>query len=211
MHRHLAQLGSAAQAGLHPHDAGVGQVEAHVSARGLAAQADAPVAGILLPEGEVGIDQRKRQLLKAVLDVDAGVGGLKVRQRACACRDLRRLDLAAAVRKSGSRFQRPSLVRTRLRLASSTLMRLISSRPRHSESRRMDGGDGAGVEHRLGAEGRIFFDGQVGEHKARPRQQPQLNRGEAHRPAQRCGDELRDPALVAADADQGRDDAERPG
>ena len=81
MHRHLAQFGRAAHAGFQPDDAGVGLVQADVGAGGLAAQADAPVAGILLPEGEIGVEQRKGQLFHAVLDVDAGVGGFQVGQR----------------------------------------------------------------------------------------------------------------------------------
>ena len=76
-----------------------------------------------------------------------------------------------AARKNGSRFQWPSALRTRLRLASSTLMRLISRRPRQSEKSRIDAVDRVGVEHRLGAVGRIFFDGEIGENEARPRQE----------------------------------------
>jgi hypothetical protein len=47
-------------------------------------------------------------------------------------------DFCAAVRKSGSRFHRPSGVWTMLKLASSTLIRPISSRPRQSDNKRMD-------------------------------------------------------------------------
>ena len=74
-----------------------------------------------------------------------------------------------------------------MRLASSTLMR-ADLQPAAPEREQADGGDdGVGVEHRLGAVGRIFFDGEIGEHKAGPGQQAQLDRGEAHRPAQRGG------------------------
>ena len=45
---------------------------------------------------------------------------------------------AAAVRKSVSRFQRPTSVRTRFKLASSTLMRLISNFPRQRERMRKE-------------------------------------------------------------------------
>ena len=50
MHRHLAQGGSGADTGLHAHHAGLFLVEAYVGARGLAAQPDAPLAGVRLPE-----------------------------------------------------------------------------------------------------------------------------------------------------------------
>ena len=101
--------GSAAQAGLQPHHAGVGQVEAHIGSGGLATQPHAPVAGVLLPEGKVGVDERKRQLLRAVLDVDARVGRLKVRQRhglRCRC-----VGVAADGARSGKRVQIPAAAR----------------------------------------------------------------------------------------------------
>ena len=97
-------------------------------------------------------------------------------------------------------------MRTRFRLASSTLMRADLQPPPPKREQPDGGGDGVGVEHRLGAVGGVFLDGEVGEHKARPRKQPQLHRGEAHGPAQGGRDKLGDPALVAADADQRRHD-----
>ena len=57
MHRHLAQFRRPAQLCLQADDAGVGLFNAEVGAGGLAAQADAPVAGTLLPERNVGVDQ----------------------------------------------------------------------------------------------------------------------------------------------------------
>ena len=80
VHRHLAQFRRLAQICLQAHNAGVGLFEAEVGADGLAAQPDAPVAGTLLPEGQVGVEQGKGQLFRAVLDVDAGVCGLQVGQ-----------------------------------------------------------------------------------------------------------------------------------
>jgi len=68
------------QAGLQPHHTGVGKVKAHVGPGGLTSEPHTPVSRILLPEREVGVNQRKRQLLKTVLDVHARVGGLKVWQ-----------------------------------------------------------------------------------------------------------------------------------
>ena len=62
--------------------------------------------------------------------------------------------------------------------------------------------DRAGVEHRLGAVTRVILDGEVGEHKARPGQQTNLNRGETNRAAQRGGDQLGDLRLVSAHAHQ---------
>ncbi len=78
MHGHLMQIGRAAHGGFHAHHAGVFLVEAYVGAGRLAAQANAPLAGILLPDGEIGVDDGERQFFHAVLEVDAGVCGLKV-------------------------------------------------------------------------------------------------------------------------------------
>ncbi len=58
MHRHLAQLRRAAHAGFKPNHASIGQVKADISAGGLAAQMNAPVAGLFLPKGEIRVDQR---------------------------------------------------------------------------------------------------------------------------------------------------------
>ncbi len=77
VNRHLAQFGGLPQICFQPHDTGIGLFKAEVGADRLAAQPDAPFAGILLPQGHFGIHQRKRQLFRAVFDVDAGVVGLK--------------------------------------------------------------------------------------------------------------------------------------
>ncbi len=139
--RHLAQFRSLTEICLQAHDAGVGLFNAEVGADGLTAQPDAPVAGTLLIQRHFGIEQRKRQLFRAVLDVDAGVCGFEVGQPtglpATATPDADWV-WAVAVRKSESRFQRPVAVRTRFRLASSTLMVSSSRRPRHNERRRME-------------------------------------------------------------------------
>jgi hypothetical protein len=77
---HLAKFRSPPRGCIQLHDSRVCEVQAHVGARGLAAQPYPPDTGIFLPEREVGIDQRKRQLLNAV-EVDSGVGRGNVRKR----------------------------------------------------------------------------------------------------------------------------------
>lgn len=57
MEGHLAQRLGAPNTGLHSHHPGFFEVQADVSPGGLAAQADAPLAGIFLPQREIGIDQ----------------------------------------------------------------------------------------------------------------------------------------------------------
>jgi hypothetical protein len=78
--RHQAQFRGLAQVCLQANCAGVALFKAEVGADGLAAQPDAPVAGTLLPEGKVGVEQGKRQFFRAILDVDAGVCGLEIGQ-----------------------------------------------------------------------------------------------------------------------------------
>ena len=73
---HLVELRGAGAAGLETHRSGVSEIERDVGAGGLGGEAEAPLAGILLPEFEVGGEKRERELLDAVLDIDAGVGGL---------------------------------------------------------------------------------------------------------------------------------------
>ncbi len=149
-----------------PHNPGVGKVEAHVGPRRLPAQPHAPVPGAFLPERQIGVHQRIGKLFHAVLDVDAGIGGFEIREGNCLGVWLPR----NAPRRSGRTDRdssRPLPVRTRFRLASSTLMRLISSPPAPQRKQPDRSGNGVGVQHWLGAIGRIFFDDQVGQDKAK--------------------------------------------
>jgi hypothetical protein len=127
---------------LQPHHPGVGLYEAQVGARGLAAQPDAPFAGTFLPKGYLGVEQRKRQLFRAALDVDAGIGRFKIGQP----------DGLARSSASPPQALRPGRRRTQQRVEVPAAGRgahqvqaglvhadgAISSRPRHRESRRMD-------------------------------------------------------------------------
>ena len=78
--RHLAQFGGLMQIRCQAHHSGVGLLNAQVGAGGLAAQLNAPIAGVLLFQGELRIDQGKRQLFRTALDVDPGVCRLQVGQ-----------------------------------------------------------------------------------------------------------------------------------
>ena len=201
----LGRTGHGGEAGLHLHNSGVGEIEAYVSTRRLTPQAHAPVARLFLPEGEVGIDEGIRQFFKAVLDVDARIRGLKVGKRARTSGTCSG-GLGGRVEKSGSRFQRPSRLRTRLRLASSTLMLLISRLPRQSERSRMEvvtefaWSTGSAPNAGSSSTVRLVSD------KAGPGQYPQIDGGEVHGPAKGIGYKLRDLAFIAANAEQGRHD-----
>src|SRR5579863_3367192 len=70
MKRHLAEQWGPLNAGLDAHDASLLEVQAHVSSGGLATQANAPLAGILLPQRKIGVHQRKRKLFRAVFEID---------------------------------------------------------------------------------------------------------------------------------------------
>jgi hypothetical protein len=61
-------------------------VQTYVGPGRLAAKADTPLAGILLPQREIGVDERKWKLLRSVLEIDARIGGFKVRERSYAAR-----------------------------------------------------------------------------------------------------------------------------
>ena len=75
------ECGSTSHAGLHAHHAGFFKVQTNVGPGRLSAQADAPLAGTLLPQREIGIDQRKGELLYTVLEIDSRVSSFKVGQR----------------------------------------------------------------------------------------------------------------------------------
>jgi len=51
---------------------------------------------------------------------------------------------------------------------------------------------------------RIFLNSEIGDHESRPRKQSQLYRRKAYVPTERRRDDLRDPALITADAQQRR-------
>jgi hypothetical protein len=76
--RHLTQLRRLLEIRLQAHNAGVSLFNAEVGADRLASQPDAPIAGTLLIQRHFGVNQRKWQLFRAVLDVDARVCGFKV-------------------------------------------------------------------------------------------------------------------------------------
>ena len=60
--------------------AGIGKVEAEVGAHRLGRELDAPFAGIFQPYGEVGVKERKRQLLIAGFEVHPGIARVDVRE-----------------------------------------------------------------------------------------------------------------------------------
>ena len=175
VHRHLAQFGRTAHACLQPHHAGIGHVQAEVSAGRLTAQLKAPVPWLLLPKREVSRDQRKRQLLHAALDIDAGVGGAKVGQRNRSRFARRRCDLRGC--RAEERLQVPAAGigahQVQAGLVYADAANLQPPAPQREQPERGD--NRVGVENGLGAVGRIFLNGQVSEHKARPGQQAQLH------------------------------------
>ena len=203
MQRHLVQLGRNMHPRLHAHRSGVGHIQIRICTRGLGTHPQPPVARIFLPEREVGAYQRVRQLLHAALEVDARIGGCQIGQpygivwSRCA-RSMRGaaqngIDVPRA-RRSADKIQAGFVHSNRVEFQ-------LAAPQRHQP----DGSaHGVGVQHRLRAIGRIFVHGQVSEFKAGPRQQPQLHRGEAHRPPQRTRHQLRDLAFIAADGDVGR-------
>src|SRR5208337_4409524 len=116
---------------------------------------------------------------KAALDVDAGVGGLKVRERAGADR--------ICASGFGGRGAKERVEIPAATLAANEVQAgfvdadgadLKPSSPQREEAN--GGGDGAGVEDRLGAEFRVFVHSQVSEDKAGTRKQAEVDRGEAH-------------------------------
>jgi hypothetical protein len=215
MHRHLAQCGRGAHTGLHAHYAGFFLIEAHVGAGGLAAQANAPLPGTRLPQRDVGIQQREGQFFRAVLEVDARVRGFKRRQpwasRAaigrCVCRRASP-DRNAGLRRRSAEdgievpLPRSGAHQVETGFVHADLVDFELAAPQRQQAQRSR--HLGGMQHRFDAVGGIFGNAQVGEHKAGPRQKAHFNRGKPHRPPQRLRDEVRDLALVMADADQRR-------
>src|SRR6202522_442211 len=78
MDGHLPQLGGALGAGLEAHQSSAAHVQAEIRAGRLSAQSNPAITRLLLPEGQIGLQQGKGQLLSAVFEVDARVGGFKI-------------------------------------------------------------------------------------------------------------------------------------
>ena len=78
--RHQAQFGGSPQTCFKLNDTSVAKIEVYICAGRLTAQSYAPIAGLLLPKRQVGIEKREWKLLEPLLDVYAGVGGLEVWQ-----------------------------------------------------------------------------------------------------------------------------------
>jgi len=167
MHGHETKLRGAVKLGFQAHQTGVGQVEADVGAGRLAAQADAPFAGLFLPEREIGFDQREGQLLGSILEIDAGIGRFHVRQRQgagslCGCSGAW---LGRGVGSGGAeeRIEVPAAFRGADHVeagfidADAADLHLAAPERKQTDGR----GDRVGMEDRLGAVRRVLLHGQV--------------------------------------------------
>jgi hypothetical protein len=119
--------------------AGVGKIEIEIGAHRLRAKVQLPVISRSQRDGKVGIQERERLLLVALLEIDARVFRLDIGKARSAAGialargrvwDVRRLH------QNRSKVPPPLGSRTRFKLASSKWMRETSSLPRHNDKSR---------------------------------------------------------------------------
>ena len=158
MQGHLTERSRAAKAGLNADDSGFLLVQAYVGAGGLGAQANTPLAGVLLPEREIGVDQRKRKLFYPVLEVNSRIGGFKIRQSRRTARTGCRLCLFCGSPKKGIEIPLagPGAYNVKAGFIHADLPNLDAAAQKFEQA---DGSNHcAGVKHRLGAISGILGD-----------------------------------------------------
>ena len=189
--RQLVCGGCALHAAAYLHLAGIGKREIDVRAHGLGGEAELPFVGIFQPYRDVGIEEGEGQLLIAVLEVDARVGGFDIGEAAQAADDGaagRRLLCTRSLQQHGGEV--PLSARSPLEIETGLIERNAGDfQPAAPERHDAKGrGDARALQDGFVAIAGSGVDDEVGDLHAGARQQFERDAGDFHGTPERGGE-----------------------
>ena len=190
-------------------EAGIGEIQVEVGARGLGFKPELPLVGLIEPDRELRVQEREGLLDVAKFEIDARVGGLDVRE---AGRSAGMALCGGSVGNARSLVEHGADIPLSGGVADQVQAGFVEADAGDFEAAAPQGDEAdvghhaGGMEHGLGPEGGIFADDQLFNFKARAGQQAQLHGAHANGTPDGPADAIGDAVLIAADVDEGRQD-----